>query len=112
MLWRSTLVLPWLMVLPKIFGIERFPFTLLGLLGLLAIFATVPGNLGWLAASGLAWFWMVCFVPMAPFVPVTVRMRLGASISPEDLFGAGDDLGPAYTRVRGCIQELVSTAKG
>lgn len=111
-LWRSTLVLPWLLVLPKIFGLKRFPFTLLALAGVLTIFGTVPAYWGWIAAAGLSWLWMICLLSMLPFVPTTIRMRLGAPIAPRELFSAGDDLIPAYTRVTGCIQELVTTAKG
>lgn len=99
-LWRSRL-LPWLLVMPRVFGIKRYPLTLTGVLGVVALVAWLPGWWGWLAA----WLWMVSVLPLLPVVPVRIGFRFGAPMGVDALFGDGMDA--AYARVVGRVQGLV-----
>ncbi len=105
-LWRSTFVLPWLFVLPRLFDIKRFPLTLLSVLGAAAILFFVPTRYGWAIAIGLTWLWMSSPFTLFPIVPVTVRFTIGQPIANEVLF-ANDDLDAAYDHVVGEVQRLV-----
>ena len=63
---------------------------------------------GWAAA--LAWVWLSSPWAYLAWVPWTIRMRVGAPIEPEELFGCPDEghaLEEAYARVEGAVQELV-----
>ena len=106
-LWRSRLVLPYGLVLPWLFGLKRYPLTLLAVLGAAAIVAFGVGPLGWPATLALAWLWLASPYTMTPIVPVSIRFRVGAPIPPEELF-ASDDLEAAYDRVEGAVQSLVT----
>lgn len=107
-LWRSTWLLPRLLVLPRIFGIKRFPLTLLGALGIALVLLLAPAHLGWPLSLGLAWLWMVSLLPFAPWVPVSITMKVGPAIEPEQLFdGAPEELDRAYDTVVGTVQALV-----
>ncbi len=105
-LWRSTVVLPRLLILPWLFGIKRFPLSLTGAVGLVAIAAAAGPSLGWPAAIGLMWLWMASLLSFLPWVPTTIRYRVGAPIEPEQLF-VDDDLERAHDLVRGRVQTLV-----
>ena len=106
-LWRSELVLPWLLIVPKLFGIKRFPLTLLGLVGAIALVVCFWGTLGWWSV-GLVYLWMWSLLPFAPIVPFTVTFRLGEPISPTELFADSDDgLERAYELVVNRVQGLV-----
>lgn len=106
-LWRSNLVLPWLLILPKLFGLKRYPLTLMGLLGV--VLALVAGFcwLGWGPALVLAWLWLVSPGPLMPIIPTSIRIRIGRPLSPGELFEK-QDLEGAYGQVVSRIQELVS----
>ena len=106
-LMRSDRVLPWLLVLPRLFGIKRFPITLLGALGVAAVLAMAPGVVGWPAALGLAWLWLASPLTLLPIVPVGIRFRIGAAIPHDELFPTGGDLDDAYARVHAAVQALV-----
>jgi len=102
-LWRSR-VLPWLLVLPRVFGIKRYPLTLTGVLGVVACLAWVPGWMAWVAA----WLWMVSVLPLLPVVPVRIGYHFGAPMGADELFAGGMDA--AYARVVGRVQALVDAA--
>ncbi|MBW2526847.1 MAG: 1-acyl-sn-glycerol-3-phosphate acyltransferase [Deltaproteobacteria bacterium] len=108
MLFRSRL-LAWLTVVPVLLGLERFPMTLLGLAGAVAISLGVGSTWGWPLAALLTWVWLASPFPMLPWIPSTIRMQIGEVIEHEDLFAGSDDeaLDQAYQRVEGEVQALV-----
>ncbi len=107
-LGRSTLLLPWGLVLPRIFGLKRYPVTLLGVLGIVLVLLLAPAHLGWPLSLGLAWLWMVSLLPLTPWVPVSITMRIGPPLPPEALFdGAPDELDRASAKVVERVQQLV-----
>ena len=107
-LWRSDFVLPWLLVLPKILGLKRFPLTLVALAGSVAIGVIAPPYVGWGWTVALIWLWMVSPFQFFPILPNTVRLRIGDAIEPETLFTDDDpDLDRAYSTVTARIQALV-----
>jgi 1-acyl-sn-glycerol-3-phosphate acyltransferase len=109
-LWRSAL-LAWLVVLPRVLGLRRWPITLLGLLVAIAIALGVPWAWPWRVLLTVAWlgspfiFW--------PILPWKIRMRIGPPIPPEDLFsdrGSEEEvLRGALERVESEIQKLVKS---
>ena len=107
--WQSRYVLPWLLVLPRLYGIKRSPLTLLGLCGAIAIVLLTAG-LAWPWRLALAWAFAASPLALVPWLPSTIRMRIGAPIAPDELFPPerGDDALPdAYERVIGAVQRLV-----
>lgn len=107
-LWRSRWLLPFGLVLPRLFGLKRYPMTLSGALGLLAALVWGPSALGWPLTLGLAWLWMASLLPLVPYVPVRITMRLGAPMNPATLFSEPTpDFEAAHERVQGTIQALV-----
>lgn len=107
-LWRSNYVLPRLLVLPWLFGLKRFPVTLVGLLGAIALLAFAP--FGWPFRLLAAWLWfMMPFPTMLPWVPFPIRMRIGRPIPTDALFSDDGDaaLHGALTKVEGKIRDLV-----
>jgi 1-acyl-sn-glycerol-3-phosphate acyltransferase len=112
--WQSRHVLPWLVVIPRLFGIKRFPLTLLGVAAVAAIVLLTAG-LAWPWRVGLAWAFLLTPLQFLPWVPSTIRMRIGSPISHQDLFGAAqgsEDLSAAYARVIGEVQRLVDGLTG
>jgi 1-acyl-sn-glycerol-3-phosphate acyltransferase len=108
--YRSGRLLPRLLVVPYLVGFrKRFAVTLLGLLGAAALFAFGPVWTWWTtAAHALAWLGLP--LSQLPWIPWTIRMRIGAPLHPDELF-RGDALEPAYERVCGEIRRLTrSTA--
>ena len=107
-LFRSS-VLSNLLVFPRMNGVRRFPVTLLGVLGAAGLVALAPA-IGWLPASILAMLWIVLPLAQIPWVPWTVRMRLGEPIRHEDLFpDEGEEtLRRAYDRVVRAVEDLVN----
>lgn len=109
-LWRSDLVLPWLYLVPRLFGLKRYPLSLLGVLGAAAMLWLLPPLLGWPLALAIVWMWCWSPVNLVPVVPTKIRFHVGAPIAPEELF-ADDDLEAAYDRVEGEVQRLMSSAR-
>lgn len=105
-LWRSTFVLPWVLVLPKLFGLKRYPLSLLSVVGAIVLLAIIPDAYGWPWAIAATWSWMSCPVTLIPIVPVTVRFFVGREIPVYELSG-DEDLDASYRRVVGEIQSLV-----
>ena len=107
-LWRSEFVLPWLLVLPKLFGINRFPLSLLGLLGAIAIVYSCWTAVGFWTL-GLVWLWFASLLHFWPIIPRKVTYRIGKVVEHEQLFSADDDdLQTPYDYVTNKIQELVN----
>ena len=106
-LWRSEWLLPWLLILPRVIGIKRFPLSLFGLVGAVAIACLGP-IAGWPLTAFLIWFWLGSPYPFLPIVPAKIRMKIGAPIPPEELFDEDDtELVEAYERVEAAVQEQV-----
>lgn len=111
-LWRSTHLLPRLLVIPWLLGIRQFPLTLLGLGGAIGILAVTP-QLPWPARLALVWAWLASPFTFFPIVPSTVRYRIGRPIQPEELFPTGteEELAQAYQRVEAEVQRLVDAGR-
>ena len=107
-LFRSK-ILSTLLVFPRLSGVRRFPVTLLGVLGAVGFIALGP-SIGWPLASILAMLWIVLPLAQIPWIPWTVRMRLGEPIRYEDLFPdeSEETLQRAYDRVIGAVEDLVN----
>lgn len=109
-LWRSRL-LPWLLVIPALIGLKRFPLTLPALLVASLLLALVGPTHGWPLAGGLAWLSLSSPLAMLPVVPWPIRARLGPPLEPEALFGTKDEaapLEPAYDRVVREVEALLA----
>lgn len=105
MLLRSRL-LATLLVVPRLIGSKRWGISLLGLLGALGIaLAPLPLPL----RIALIWVWLGSPLVFAPWIPWTIRLRIGAPLAPETLFPNGDaPLEPALARVQDAMQTLVA----
>lgn len=106
-LWQSR-ALAWAFVLPRLFGVKRYPLTLLAVLGALAIALGLPvlGPARFVVAA----LWLASPFALLPWVPHTIRFRIGPAFAPSELFpeGAGDEaLAAALARVEGAVQGLV-----
>jgi 1-acyl-sn-glycerol-3-phosphate acyltransferase len=108
-LWRSRWLLPWGLLLPKLLGLRWYPLTLLGLAGALAILFAPGLGLRTPGRLVLAWAWLASPFPFIPWVPWRIRIRIGAPISPDELFGPAGDaaLDEAGRRVERAVQTLV-----
>lgn len=107
-LFRSSL-LSALLVLPRLTGVRRYPVTLLAVIGTSGLLALGP-TLGWTLAGILAALWFVLPINQIPWVPWTVRIRIGAPIAPDELFtgDAEGSLDAAYERVHAAVEDLVN----
>jgi hypothetical protein len=82
--------------------------SLLGVLGVGAILAFVPFAWPWRCA--LAWAWLASLLPpLVPWVPWTIRFKIGKPIAPEALFADESDgaLRAALARVEAEIATLI-----
>ena len=107
-LFRSE-ILSRLLVFPHLTGVRRFPVTLLGVLGAAVLVALAP-RMGWLPAVGMAALWVALPMAQIPWIPWSVRIRVGTPIRGEELFpdGADETLDRAHDRVRGAVEDLVN----
>jgi 1-acyl-sn-glycerol-3-phosphate acyltransferase len=105
----SRTILPRGLLLMRLLGLKRYPLTVLGLAGVLAIATLPPWAPAWKVLA--AWLWLGATVlPFLPWVPWKVRMRIGTPIAAPDLFdgtGSDEDLRAALVRVQGAVGELV-----
>jgi 1-acyl-sn-glycerol-3-phosphate acyltransferase len=99
------------LAVPRLIGLKRWAISVLGVAGAIAILALVP--LAWPARVALAVLWLGSPLVFLPWIPWTVRMRIGAPIPAADLFadrsgneGAGD-LQAALARVEAAVQAQV-----
>jgi 1-acyl-sn-glycerol-3-phosphate acyltransferase len=109
MVLRSRL-LSWILVIPRLLGVRVFPLSLLGVLGIALVWIFgAQLSLGW--RIGLSWACAACPLSLLPWIPATIRLRLGDPIPNEVLFreGASDDeqLTEAYDRVVAAVQKLI-----
>lgn len=103
-LWRSR-ALPYALVLPRLVGLKRWPLTALGLAGAVAL-ALAPWS--WPVRAALAWAWLGSPLTMAPWVPWTISMHIGAALAPDALFRDDDPtLERALATVEGALQRIV-----
>ena len=99
-----------LLVAPRLIGLKRWGVSLLAVLGLVVI--ALWGPAAWWARALLAWAWLVSPLTFLPWVPWTLRMRVGAPMPAVELFpgAVGDEEGElrrALTKVQGAVQALV-----
>ncbi len=108
MLVRSSR-LAWVLVLPRLAGVKRWGISALGLMGALAILLAGPDAL-WLRVL-LTWLWLASPLTFLPWIPWTVRIRVGRPLGTAELFPGGDvqdgALQKALTRVQAAVQALV-----
>ena len=106
-LFRSKRALAIAYVLPRLLGVKRYPFTVLAALGAIAIVLALP-QLGY-ARFALAFVFLASPLTLLPWVPWKLRARIGAPISPRELFGdtQDGDLSPALARVESEIRALI-----
>ena len=97
-------LLSWLAIWPRLFGIKRFTITVLGVLGAMAIALWVPYAWPW--RTLLAWAWLASPLSLLPWLPWTVRLRIGPPLRPEQLF-ATDDLRRALEQVERAVEAEV-----
>ncbi len=97
-----------LFVLPRAFGVKRYPLTALAVLGALAILRRLRahGAVGWAAAAG----WLASPLALVPWVPWTIRFRIGAPLAREELDAL--PLDAARRRVEAAVQALVARRGG
>lgn len=80
--WLATaLVVPRLLLRQK-----RWGLSLLGLIGAVGIGVAVPAS--WPVRALLCWLWLASPITFLPWIPWTLRFRIGAPISPAALFGS------------------------
>jgi len=108
MLLRARWLAPFL-VAPRLLGQKRWGLSLLGMLGALAI-ALTPLPLA--MKLGAAFVWLGSPLTFAPWIPWTLRYRIGAPIPANELFpahAANDEetLRAALTRVEDAVRTLV-----
>jgi 1-acyl-sn-glycerol-3-phosphate acyltransferase len=86
----------WIAILPRAFGVKRYPVSVLAVAGAIAIAAI--SSLGpWRFV--LAWAWMSSPFALIPWVPWPVRIRIGSAIEPADA---------SLEKVEGAVRELVA----
>ncbi|MBI4818554.1 MAG: 1-acyl-sn-glycerol-3-phosphate acyltransferase [Deltaproteobacteria bacterium] len=107
MLIRSKLLSVGLLAPRYLLGTKRWALSLLGLVGALGLCAT---PVSWPVRIALIYAWLGSPLVMAPYIPATIRIRIGEPLSPESLFreGTDEELPRALDRVQGVIQGLVT----
>ena len=115
-LFRSKL-LATVLVAPRLVGSKRWGVSLLGAIGAVAIVVGV--NASWPVQAALVWLWLGSPLTFSPFIPWTLRMRIGPPIAAAALFSSespggsvgteetDDDLRRALDRVQAEVQALV-----
>ena len=107
MLLRSRL-LATLLVVPRLMGQKRWGISLLGVIVAALIAWSGPGT--WPLRAALSWLWLGSALSFVPWIPWTIRMRVGAPIAANDLFageGTEEELRRALPRVEAAVQALV-----
>jgi len=114
LLFRSRL-LAYVYLWPWLAGVKRWSLSLLNVLGVAGILAWAPLDLPWRLL--LAWVWSASPLTMVPWVPWRIRMRFGAPLAPEALFGerGAPDLeqkiDAALPAVEAAVQALVTPGR-
>ena len=107
-LFRCGRLVASLLVQPRLFGGKRWGVSLLGLIVAALLLALVPA--AWPVRLALVWLWLGSPLTFLPWIPWTVRLRVGSPIPASDLFaGTGSDreLPGALARVESAVQRLV-----
>jgi 1-acyl-sn-glycerol-3-phosphate acyltransferase len=98
------LLLPWLMGFRKRFPLALSAVIVAAVAAALAIAGALPV---WIAAL-IGWLFAASPLGSLPWIPWTIRMRIGVPIPARELFASPDGpLDAAYARVQGAVQELV-----
>jgi 1-acyl-sn-glycerol-3-phosphate acyltransferase len=106
LLWRANW-LATLLVQPRLMGVKRWAISVLGLLGAVALAVWLPWS--WPVRALCVWLWLGSPLTFLPWLPWTLRLRIGPALAPEALFGAGDDarLPDALAKVQAAVQAQV-----
>jgi 1-acyl-sn-glycerol-3-phosphate acyltransferase len=97
------------LVLPRLIGPKRWAVTLLGVIVSALLLRFVPVGLG--LRLLLVYLWLGTPFVYTPILPSRIRMRIGAPISPGDLFREDDaDLSRALARVESAVRSAVHAA--
>ena len=108
---RSQL-LAWLLVQPRLVGQKRWGISGLGLLVAILIAALAPWSVP--VKALVIWLWLGSPLVLMPWIPWTIRMRIGKPIANADLFGQGPEAGSeaelrrALTVVEAAVQQQVN----
>jgi 1-acyl-sn-glycerol-3-phosphate acyltransferase len=111
-LWRSDFILPRLLIFPALAGMKRYALTLAGVIGVVLLYVWNPAQNLWITTF-LAWLWLVLPFATLPWIPWSIRVRIGKPLPPTELFATDEDttLDRAYDRVESAVQALVSGAR-
>lgn len=93
---------------PRLLGVKRWGISLLGVL--VAAWIAMGTHLSWPVRAALVWFWLGTPWVFMPWIPWTLRLRIGPPLDAATLFptGEGDDeLRAALARVESAVQEQV-----
>jgi len=102
-----------LLVQPRLIGVKRWGISLLGVIGAVALAVLAP--LPWPVRAALVWFWLGTPFVFLPWVPWTIRMRIGELIVESALFALENpvetdaELLAALRQVEGAVQALVDS---
>lgn len=100
-----------LLLLPRLMGQKRWGLTLFGVV-VAALIAGSSLALPWKALA--VYLWLGSPFIFMPFIPWTIRFRIGAPIEPADLFpsGSGDDVEvrAALAKVEAAVQAQVDAS--
>ena len=93
---------------PRIAGVKRYGLSLLAVIAAALILALVP--LAWPWRVLLSWAFAASPLALLPCVPARIRIRIGAPIAPETLFGSRDAGEPdeALRRALTLVEEAVT----
>jgi 1-acyl-sn-glycerol-3-phosphate acyltransferase len=100
--------LAYLFAWPRIAGVKRYGLSVLAVIGAAAILAFVP--LAWHWRLLLAWAFAASPLALLPWVPARIRIRMGAPIAPETLFGPREasDSDDALRRALALVEDAVT----
>lgn len=107
LLFRSRL-LAYLFVWPRLAGVKRYGLSLLAVIVAAMILWLVP--LAWPWRLLLAWAFAASPLSLVAWLPARIRIRIGAPIAPETLFGVRDESGSdeALRRALVVVEEAVT----
>ncbi len=108
-LFRSRL-LAIALIAPRLVGVKRWGVSLLG--AVVAILVARFAPVSWPIRAALVWLWLGSALVFVPWIPWTIRMRIGAPFAASELFPGGTDgsdldLRAALARVQAAVQALV-----
>lgn len=88
MLFRSRL-LAWFFVWPRLAGVKRYGLSVLAVIGVALILGLAP--LAWPWRIAVAWAFAASPLALVAWLPARIRIRIGAPIPPQTLFGAREE---------------------